>query len=271
MGYQVRAFFSIGLSINDKNLLDLICKFFGDIGSIHINYKNSSIQWIVTDLGQLTNIVIPHFIKYPLISQKASDFQLFILAVNLINSKAHLTQEGFYQILSIKASMNLGLSDKLQTLFLKVTPMARPLISLPLTINPNWLAGLTEAEGCFDIKISQSDRFKTGFQIHLRFRITQHIRDKSLLKLIISYLNCGKLYVRSNKLACDIEVNNFKDIPNLIIPFFDQYPLYGLKRLNFLDFRSAMEMVQRKEHLTAEGLARIQLIKASMNRSRTIE
>lgn len=148
MGYQVRAFFSIGLSINDKNLLDLICKFFGDIGSIHINYKNSSIQWIVTDLGQLTNIVIPHFIKYPLISQKASDFQLFILAVTLKSySKAHLTQEGFYQILSIKASMNLGLSDKLQTLFLKVTPMARPLISLPLTINPDpselacWLYG----------------------------------------------------------------------------------------------------------------------------------
>jgi len=49
--------------------------------------------------------------KYPLLTQKAADFLLFKKAVELVNNKAHLTVEGVKEIVNIKASMNLGLSD----------------------------------------------------------------------------------------------------------------------------------------------------------------
>jgi hypothetical protein len=46
-----------------------------------------------------------------LLSQKSADFKLFTQVVELMNNKAHLSLEGIYQIINIKASMNLGLSD----------------------------------------------------------------------------------------------------------------------------------------------------------------
>lgn len=45
----------------------------------------------VNSLQDLTNIIIPHFLKYPLISQKAADFYLFSQIVSLMNNKVHLT------------------------------------------------------------------------------------------------------------------------------------------------------------------------------------
>ena len=35
-------------------------------------------------------MIIPHFINYPLITKKAADFELFKMAIEVINSKAHL-------------------------------------------------------------------------------------------------------------------------------------------------------------------------------------
>jgi hypothetical protein len=62
-----------------------------------------------------------------LISQKWSDYKLFKEAVALIKNKEHITKEGFKKILSLKASINLGLSDELQLVFPNITPVARPL------------------------------------------------------------------------------------------------------------------------------------------------
>lgn len=39
--------------------------------------------------------------KYPLLTQKGADFQLFQLAIELMNKKEHLTIEGLDKILSM--------------------------------------------------------------------------------------------------------------------------------------------------------------------------
>ena len=46
-----------------------------------------------------------------LLTQKGADFILFKEVVKLMNNKAHLSIQGLNQIINIKASMNLGLSD----------------------------------------------------------------------------------------------------------------------------------------------------------------
>ena len=51
--------------------------------------------------------------------------------------KGHLTPEGFRKIVALRASMNLGLSDKLKTAFPDVVPVERPIVMLPKTIDPN--------------------------------------------------------------------------------------------------------------------------------------
>jgi len=65
-------------------------------------YSASSVE-------DLTNIIIPHFEKYSLLTQKAADFNAFKNIVELIKNNAHLSIEGLHQIINIKASMNKGL------------------------------------------------------------------------------------------------------------------------------------------------------------------
>jgi hypothetical protein len=58
---------------------------------------------------------------------------------------------------------------------------------------------------------------------------------------------------------------SIKDLKNIIIPFFEKYPLITHKHADFLLFKSAVEIINSGEHLTSEGLTKILALKASMN------
>lgn len=68
-----------------------------------------SLQYTVKYLKNLS-VIISHFDKYPLISKKGADYLLFKSAFLLLKNKEHLSKDGFKKVLTIKASMNLGLS-----------------------------------------------------------------------------------------------------------------------------------------------------------------
>lgn len=85
----------------------------------------------VQSARDLTNIIIPHFDKYPLITQKRADYLLFKEAVNLLlTGKARSSIEGVNEIISIKGSMNRGLSDKLKINFPNVQYVSRPVFDV---------------------------------------------------------------------------------------------------------------------------------------------
>ena len=80
--------------------------------------------------------VINHFQKFPLITKKRADFDLLKKVFILMKNKEHLTPEGLRKIVAIRAAMNLGLSEKLQVAFPDVVRVERPLVELPLSIDP---------------------------------------------------------------------------------------------------------------------------------------
>ena len=80
-GYRVSSFFGIRLNQRDSFILYQLQEFFGGIGTISIDITANAVKFSVDSLKDLTTIVIPHFKKYPLISQKAADFILFALAL----------------------------------------------------------------------------------------------------------------------------------------------------------------------------------------------
>lgn len=180
-----------------------------------------------------------------------------------MNRKEHLTHDGLNKIVNHRASINNGLSDKLKAAFPDTKPVPRPLVVGQEIKDPHWLAGFTSGEGCFLVNIRKSTSSKFGFNVHLRFQITQHSRDASLLKSFEKYLSCGGVYKHSEN-AVDFIVTKFPDHVEKIIPFFNKYPIIGVKSKDFDDWCKVAWLIKDKKHITEEGLAQILNIKAGM-------
>ena len=89
------------------------------------------------------------------------------------------------------------------------------------------------------------------------------------MESLIKYLNCGNIYYLKGVNALDFKVRAFKDIYEKIIPFFIDYPLHGVKILNYFYFIKAAEIIKTKGHLTEKGLNEILLLKGKMNSLRS--
>ena len=63
-------------------------------------------------------------------------------------------------------------------------------------------------------------------------------------------------------------MTKYSDIVDIIIPFFDKYPIQGLKALDFVDFKKVADIMKTNDHLTAEGFEKILKIKERMNDNR---
>jgi hypothetical protein len=88
------------------------------------------------------------------------------------------------------------------------------------------------------------------------------------MKSLINHLGCGRTELDPRGPVVNFVVTKLSDITEKIIPFFDKYPIVGVKAKDFADFRKAAEIMKDKGHLTPEGLEQIQKIKASMNTGR---
>ena len=271
LGWSVNARFEITLHLRDKDVLNQIRVYFKNAGNITI-FGNDKISYRVNDLEQIINIIIPHFQKYPLITKKRGDFELFSSAIGLMRNKEHLTKQGLDKLVAIRASMNLGLSELLKASFPLCEPVQefsdRNLAPLNSKFNPQWVVGFTSAEGYFGVKLLSSSTIKTGKQVKLIFQITQHTRDELLLKSLIDYFGCGKHYVSPREGYGDFQVGKYSDIMETIIPFFENNKIVGEKLKDFNDWCKVAYLIKNKLHLTEKGLEQIIEIKNSMNKNR---
>lgn len=97
----------------DLDSLYLIQRFFG-VGNVTIHGTSAMFQVIrLSDLAR----VIEHFNNYPLKTQKYADFLLFKRAFDLVNNKEHLIEAGLRKLISIRASINKGLPERLEAAF----------------------------------------------------------------------------------------------------------------------------------------------------------
>lgn len=270
LGWRIQPVFEIGVHSRDKELLILIRNYFsrlvaqegvGKISTIgHLNVKYN-----VTSIKEL-ELLIKHFDNYPLITHKFSDYMLWRQVILMVLRKEHLTKDGLYKIVAIKASLNKGLSVELKTAFPNTIPANRPVVVDQVIRDPYWIAGFTSGEGCFFVNFIRSSTHRLGFRIILRFTLTQHSRDEQLIRSLIDYFDCGNVYL--NREAIDYQVQKFSDLDKIILPFFYKYPILGVKKKDFEDFCKVSEIVKEKGHLTIEGLDLIRNIKAGMNKGR---
>lgn len=267
-GWQVKPIFSISLHNRDIKLLEALQRTF-NVGKIY-KHGPDSVQYRVSSLSNL-QVIVEHFDKYPLKTLKHADYVLFKQAINLIINKEHLSLvaggAGLLKLVSIKATLNWGLSEKLKYSFPSIIPVDRPKVEFNSIKNFNWIRGFIEGEGSFQVVIQE---IKNKTNISLRLSITQHIRDEELLKNIVTYLNCGRYYKSPTRDEAQYLVTNFSDISNKIIPLLNEYPLIGVKREDYLDFVKIANLIKSKDHLTEEGIENIKFIRNNMNKRRIL-
>ena len=280
-GWRVKAIFSIGLHKKDIAILEKIKSTFG-VGKIHRQGKDA-VQYRVESIKEL-QIIVDHFDKYSLISAKIADYLLFKEAFNIIKLQEHVTWEGLNKLVGIKASLNLGLPLNLKEAFPNVVSFNRSEYIFKGISHPDWVAGFTSGDGSFNIKISRFTTNKIGSRVQLRFWLTLNIREKELIKGLLLYFNLGYLnepsclgtgvqdisekYIYVWKDTVGLQVMNFSDITDVIIPFFEKYRIHGQKSLDFEDFKKVVGICKAKDHLNSEGLKEIMDIRLGMNRSR---
>ena len=267
LGWRVQSKFQIGLHIKDLNLLLKLQQYLQGIGTIHKYPKQNKVIYSIDCNKDLQKLLI-HFNKYPLISQKAADLYLFKQVIELIKNKTPLTEQGLINIINIKSSMNLGLPDKLKTEFKGYIPVERPVINTENIPDPFWISGFVSGEGNFDAIIVNSTN-KIGKRVQLRLRVVQHERYLKLMESIIKYLGTGKIYKYPDKLAVSLNILKFSDINEKIIPFFNKYPIDGVKLYDYLDWCKINQLMNNGLHLTKKGLNIIQKIKSGMNKGRS--
>ena len=262
IGWNVQARFQIKLHEKDRALLLLIQNYFDNVGYISKINDRSTVEFRVSDITSLNNIIIPHFEKYLLITNKYEDFLTFKQIVLLMSENKHTTLEGLKNILEYRASLNWGLSKNLKESFPSIVPVKKVKIedNKLSNLSSDWVAGFFAGESNFFITIS-------GTKVWLRFSIAQDSRDILLLKNFIQFFNCGYIAQYKNRKVCEFITTKINDIIMYIIPFFDQYKIEGSKYNDYIKFKEAAFLIKNKEHLTETGFNKIIELKNSMNKN----
>jgi hypothetical protein len=130
-------------------------------------------------------------------------------------------------------------------------------------LNPYFVTGFTDGEGCFFVGISPNPKYKTGFRVKAIFQIGVHIKDFALLEQIKFFFGVGQI-TNLGEEAVQYRVSALEDL-KVIINHFDEFSLLTYKQSDYLLFKEVVKLIEHGKHLTLEGLNRIVSIKASLN------
>ena len=281
--WRVLPVFIIKLHKKDLSILEDIKKTL-HIGKIRKSGENC-VQYVVESFKEL-QVIVNHFDKYPLVTAKVTDFLLFKQCFEMIKNGEHLTEEGFLKIVTLKSSLNWGISDKLTKAFPVVIPVNRLEYKFKGIPDPFWIAGFTSGDFCLKLK-SKGGSFQIrlrklntniGYGVSLLYSFHLHIRDLDVLKGLATYFSSKSKNLISNEKKVSIsedksvhlQITKFTDINEKIIPFFEKYPIEGVKSLDFEDFKKVCKLIENKKHLTPLGIKAILDIKLNMNQNRKI-
>lgn len=114
-------------------------------------------------------------------------------------------------------------------------------------LNPWFVTGFCDAEGCFNVAISRSSSCKIGWRVQARFIIELHIKDFNILQQLKYFFNnIGQISVDTRNNTATYSVVGIQDILTNIITHFDKYPLQSAKVLDFTAWKSVVLIMSGK-------------------------
>ena len=132
-----------------------------------------------------------------------------------------------------------------------------------MDLNPDWIVGFVDGEGCFFVGIQRNPTVKIGFQVIPEFRVVQHKRDLDVLYGLKRHFGFGKV-CQNHGDRWEYRVRRLEQL-RVVNAFFAQHPLRTKKRVDAHKFGDVLRMMEEGRHLTDQGLRDIAKIAASMN------
>lgn len=113
-----------------------------------------------------------------------------------------------------------------------------------------FVAGLTEGEGCFALKFRRDvkkDRPNSPayFGWQALFAISLRKDDAPLLGKVKNALRCGSLSFSDDSIR--FQIQDIETLVNKVIPFFDRFRLYGKKYNDFVLWKEAVMIIYRNK------------------------
>jgi len=105
LGWELKPRFSVSQNEDRRQVLDIIREYFG-CGYIRRDYADKTVKFEVRDHNDLMTKIIPHFERFPLLSSKQKDFELFKKICKMVDLKLHLKREEFIKIIQLAYQMN---------------------------------------------------------------------------------------------------------------------------------------------------------------------
>ena len=121
-------------------------------------------------------------------------------------------------------------------------------------LDPWYVTGLAEGEGCFHVSFSFRKKLKVGIETRPSFSISLNRRDLMLLQGVHQYFDCGAIrYSRSDR-TYKYEARAVADLITKVVPHFKKYALHGSKQDDFSRFAEICRSVHANRHLNGEHL-----------------
>ncbi len=269
-GLQFRPKFTITADLDSKYVLDSIQSFF-NCGNVTVNNKNHSAEFEVVKIGELYNIIIPHFLNYPVFCEKLHAFNLFKEIVSALFNKDKRTIEGRVELLKLALSMNTTTNrtaERIDSLFslLEVTDPGDKVLFLndkteiTSPLSNYFIAGIIDGDGSFFITFLKNGEIKPGFTICC------DNATKSLLESIQKQLqNIGSIRLGS-KNEWIYTVSGIKQINDVLIPFMDNNPIYSERALHYEKFKTVSLKLNNERPLTLDSKLKLVELCYDMNK-----
>jgi len=145
-------------------------------------------------------------------------------------------------------------------------------------LDPNWVTGFSDVEGCFSVIISITIALKCN--VRVSYEINLHTKDIDILHKITrgavpppgtrgaspgDFFGVGSVYSRPDRKISVFRITQVKDLIAVVIPHFSKYPLLSRKRGDFILWSKVVAMMDQKEHLTLNGFLTILSYYAAIN------
>ena len=132
-----------------------------------------------------------------------------------------------------------------------------------MKLTHDWVVGFVDGEGCFFVGLQKHAEMTAGYQVLPEFTVVQHERDIQVLHALKKFFGFGVVRINHG----DRYAYRVRKLENLetVSEFFLKHSLKTKKNVDFRKFRKVLIKIQRKEHLTKQGLLEIINIAKEMN------